>query len=232
MSVTVYGTPGWSLTRSGSERYGSSARRGAFHEKRVAQALELWLSERPGHFHLFHDLTGFDKETGVGPDPLDLGSTNIDHVVLSGNAWLIVDSKGCGSGTLGLDQRGKGVLVKEDGTTVAQEWLDSRRSYASAGLLYRLTDGIKGQAVWIVPDTTLLHPTVQQAACVRKGGLVLPLRALTDGFFDDHFSASQSVTAPEHVAWLSEHLSSHERSSGGGKPDHGQEAACPTGKTP
>jgi hypothetical protein len=213
MSVTVHGTPGWSLTRSGSERYGPNARRGAFHEKQVAQALERWLTARPDPFHLFHDLTGFDEETGVGPNPLDLGGTNIDHVVLTGDAWLIVDSKGCGAGTLGLDQQGKGVLVKDDGTTVAQKWLDSRRSYASAGLLYRLTDGVKGQAAWIVPDATLLHPTVQQAACVQKGGLVLPLRALTDGFFDNHFLTPQSAAAPEHITWLAEHLSSRERSA-------------------
>lgn len=41
MSVTVHGIPGWSLTRTG--KYGADARRGAFHERRVAHALQQWL---------------------------------------------------------------------------------------------------------------------------------------------------------------------------------------------
>lgn len=56
MSVTVHGNPGGSLRASG--KYGTSARRGAFHEERVGQATERWLTGRPDHFHLFHDLTG------------------------------------------------------------------------------------------------------------------------------------------------------------------------------
>lgn len=207
MSVTVYGTAGWSLEQSGSENYGANARRGAFHEKLVAQALEKWLDRRPDHFHLFHDLTGFDKERAVGPNPPDLGSTNIDHVVLTRDNWLIVDSKGCGAGTLRLDSRGKGELLKDDDTTVAQSWLDNRRSYASSGVLYRLTGGVQGQAAWIVPDTTHLHPSVKDALVTKTGGVVVPMRALADGFFDQHFPAPQTAADPDHVSWLKEHLS-------------------------
>ncbi|QBI56161.1 nuclease-related domain-containing protein [Streptomonospora litoralis] len=207
MSVTVHGTPGWSLEHSGGQSYGPNARRGAFHEKRVAQALEQWLRGRSDHFHLFHDLTGFDKAGGIGTNSPDLGTTNIDHVVLTGDNWLVVDSKGCGAGTLGLDNHGKGVLITEGGTTVAQKWLDHRRSYASAGILFRLTDGVKGQATWIVPDATMLHPSIQKATLTKTGGVVLPMRALTDGFFDQHFPAPQAGADAEHVSWLTEHLS-------------------------
>ncbi|GLX06590.1 hypothetical protein Misp03_35170 [Microbispora sp. NBRC 16548] len=41
MSVTVHGTPGWSLCGSGGGKYGSSARRRAFHEEQAARALSI-----------------------------------------------------------------------------------------------------------------------------------------------------------------------------------------------
>ncbi|MFI6883857.1 nuclease-related domain-containing protein [Streptosporangium canum] len=211
MSVTVHGTPGWSLNDSGGAKYGSDARRGAFHERQVAQALERWLTSRPDHFDLFHDLTGFHQVRGAGLKPLSLGSANLDHVVLTGATWLIIDAKGCGAGTLGVDSGGNGMLVKPNGTAVPQKWLDDGRAYSRAGIIYRLTDGMRGQTAWIVPDTTLLHPSVQQAACSTRGGIVLPMRALTDGYFDRYFPAPQSAADPAHIEALSAYLSTRQQ---------------------
>ncbi|KAB2347966.1 nuclease-related domain-containing protein [Actinomadura rudentiformis] len=192
-------------------KYGSDARRGDLHEKRVAQAIEQWLNQRDDHFHLFHDLAEFHQVSGAGLEPLSLGGTNLDHVVLTGDTWLIVDAKGCGAGVLGLDPNRDGVLVKPDGTTKQEKWLDDGRAYSRAGVLYRLTDGIRGQTAWIVPDTTLLHPSLQHAACRKRGGLVLPMRALTDGHFDQHFPAPQRPADPAHIARLSTRLSTHQQ---------------------
>ncbi|MEV4247787.1 hypothetical protein AB0J63_30765 [Streptosporangium canum] len=95
MSVTVHGTPGWSLSDSGGAKYGSAARRGAFHERQVARALEQWLTARLDHFDLFHDLAGFHQVRGAGLKPRSLGAADIDHGMLTGGTWLIVDAKGC-----------------------------------------------------------------------------------------------------------------------------------------
>ncbi|MFC4016030.1 nuclease-related domain-containing protein [Nonomuraea purpurea] len=207
MSVTVHGTPGWSLIDSGAAKYGADARRGAFHEQQVAKALEQWLATRPDHFHLFHDLEGFHQVRGGGLDPLSLGTSNIDHLVLTGDTWLIIDAKGCGAGTLGLNPQGKGVLVKTDGTVVPQKWLDDGRAYSRGGVIYRLTDATQGQTAWIVPDSTLLHPSVQQATCRKRGGDVLPMRAIIDGYFDQHFSPPQAPADAGHINKLSAYLS-------------------------
>lgn len=152
----------------------------------------------------------FERVAGAGLEPLGLGTTNIDYVVLTGDTWLIVDSRGCGAGTLGLDSKRRGVLVGPDGTARAEEWLDDGRAYSRAGVLYRLTDGVQGQTAWIVPDTTLLHPSIQQAACCRRGGLVLPMRAVTDGYLNEHFPEPQRPADPSQIARLSAHLSTRQ----------------------
>ncbi|WP_157254792.1 nuclease-related domain-containing protein [Nonomuraea typhae] len=215
MSVTVHGTPGWSLNDTGAAKYGSNARRGAFHERQVARALVQWLTSRPDHFHLFHDLECFDQVRGANLDALSLGTTNIDHVVLTGGTWLIIDAKGCGAGTLGLDLAGKGVLVRTDGTMVPQRWLDDGRAYSRAGIIYRLTDAMPGQTAWIVPDTTSLHPSLRPdlraAGSMKKGGMVLPMRAITDGYFNGHFPAPQPAADPAHVEKLAAHLSTRRK---------------------
>ncbi|GGT04484.1 hypothetical protein GCM10010156_72850 [Planobispora rosea] len=215
MSVTVHGSPGGSLSESGGAKYGADARRGAFHERRVAHALEQWLSTRADHFHLFHDLTGFHQVRGAGLEPRSLGSTNLDHVVLTGATWLIIDAKGCGAGTLMLDPRGKGVLLKPDGTVAPQPWLDDRRAYSRAGIIYRLTGGLQGGTAWIVPDTTVLDLSIRHAICSAslKGGPVLPMRAITDGYFDQYFPAPQPTADPVHIEALSAYLSA--------RPDQG-----------
>ncbi|MEV0584497.1 nuclease-related domain-containing protein [Nonomuraea sp. NPDC050310] len=210
MSVTVHGTPGHSLTQSGAVKYGSASRRGAFHERQVAQALQQWLTVRPDHFHLFHDLGGFGDVTGGSKGVLNLGGSNIDHVVLGGTTWLIIDAKGCGAGVLGLDPDSNGILTRTDGSTLPQQWLDDGRAYSRAGIIYRLTDATAGQTAWIVPDTTLLHPDVCAARCQKKGGIILPMRAITDGHFDHHFLQPQPAANPAHVDRLAARVSSPE----------------------
>ncbi|WP_160167461.1 nuclease-related domain-containing protein [Nocardiopsis chromatogenes] len=205
--MTVYGTPGASLVQSAEDTYRDNVRRGAFHEQRVAQALEAWLRSRADHFHLFHDLVGFHRVGGAGLEEMDLGDSNIDHVVLTGDAWLVIDAKGCGAGTLGVDEQGNGILVKQDRTVQAEHWLDDGRNYSRAGIPYRLTDGVRGNAAWIVPDSTSLHPSVEKAACRQKGGEILPLRAVNDGFFDQYFPAPQPPASPNRIARFERYLS-------------------------
>ncbi len=67
----------------------------------MARALEHWLSRRPDRagLHLFHDLGGFRDVAGHGFGPVSLGTANIDHVVLSGAQWLLIDAKGTGPGS-------------------------------------------------------------------------------------------------------------------------------------
>jgi hypothetical protein len=105
-SVHVHGTPGQSLLKDGARKYGAAdASRGRFIERAVARALEHWLSRRPdcARLHLFHDLRGFHAVTGHGYGPISLGTANIDHVVLSGAQWLLIDAKG--NGCRDLDDR-------------------------------------------------------------------------------------------------------------------------------
>src|SRR5437016_14586854 len=119
----VHGEPGQRLLDSGARAYGAAdAARGSFIEQAVARALEHWLSGRPDRagLHLFHDLGGFRDVAGHGSGPVSLGTANIDHVVLSGAQWLLVDAKGTGAGPLTTDGRGRGVLIRPDGTTHPQ----------------------------------------------------------------------------------------------------------------
>ncbi|MDA2804797.1 nuclease-related domain-containing protein [Nocardiopsis suaedae] len=153
MVVHVHGLPGTSLGAA-AQQYGSSAKRGAFFERCVGAAVQTWLENLPGVYHLFHDLVRLDHVTGAGLKPLSLGQTNIDHLVLTGTGWLLIDAKGCGVGVLGTDSQGKGRLVTPSGEQVVQPWMDSRRSYSQAGIAHRLTDGGKGQLVWVIPEET------------------------------------------------------------------------------
>ncbi|MEU6720414.1 hypothetical protein ABZ897_53945 [Nonomuraea sp. NPDC046802] len=151
---------------------------------------------RLDHFRVFHDLEGFDAFTGGGKNALSLGTSNIDHVVLSSGTWLIVDAKGFGAGPLRLNPEGRRVLVKTNGTAVRQRWLDDGRAYSRAGINYRLTDATPGQTAWVVPDTTLLHPNAHAAGCLTKGGIVLPLQAVIDGYFNGRSPAACRRSGP------------------------------------
>ncbi|GLY78016.1 hypothetical protein [Actinoallomurus iriomotensis] len=70
---------------------------------------------------------------------------------------------------------------------------------------------MRGATTWIVPDTTLLHPSIQKAVCSTRGGTVLPMRALTDGYSDQHFPPPQSAADPAHSERLTGYLSTRQQ---------------------
>ena len=204
----VHGVPGQSLREHGARKYGAAtASRGSFIEQATARALEHCLSRRPdcAGLHLFHDLGGFRDVAGHGLPPVSLGAVNIDHVVLSGARWLLVDAKGTGAGTLTIDSAGKGVLIQADGTERPEPWLDCTRTRAPAGVLVRLT-GLRGWPVWVVPDATKHDPEVLKARAFRPGGAICTISDVYGGSLDEVLAVPQSPADPESVAALARYL--------------------------
>jgi len=174
MTAIIHGCAGRSSsepsdwTRSGT----SDARRGAFFERLVARAIHSWLAGRPDDVHVFHDLVGLNGVSAIRNlahlssrqrKPLSLGTMNIDHLLLAGGTWLLIDAKGCGAGDLQVRAR-KGLLVQSDGTEVPQPWMNKRANYSQLGVVFRLTEGKSGGAAWVVPRTTTHHsPSIVQA---------------------------------------------------------------------
>lgn len=161
----VHGRAGQSLQEPDEWAWSgtANARRGAFFEQRVAQVLHHWLAGRPDEVHVFHDLVGLNNVIGAGLKPISLGGSNIDHLVVTGGDWLMIDAKGCGAGSLQVHD-GKGVLVREDGSRSPQPWMDDRKAYSRAGVPFRLTEGKGGVAIWVVPQATAYdHPSFPTA---------------------------------------------------------------------
>lgn len=161
MPVTVHGTPGQSISNADG-RFGADSRRGAFFERRVGHALERCLAARDHDTHLFHDLAGFHNVAGAGLDPMTLTNMNIDHLILGGDSYMIVDAKGCGAGQLRV-LAGKGELVRHDGTVRPQPWMDNQKHNALMGVVYRLTGGKQGRPVWVIPDETIYDESIGEA---------------------------------------------------------------------
>ena len=208
-SLHVHGSPGRSLREDGARMYGAAARRGAFIEEATARALERWLSGRPdcAGLHLFHDLGGFRDVTGCGLPPLSLGTANIDHVILSGGRWLLVDAKGTAPGTLTTDSAGRGVLIEPDGSRRPEPWLDNTKMRSAAGVLVRLT-GLRGWPVWVVPDATEHDPGVLKARAFAPGGAICTIGDVYSGSLDEVLAVPQSPADPAAVAALARYLSS------------------------
>jgi len=207
-SVHVHGVPGQSLLEGGARAYGAAdAARGSFIEQAVARALEHWLSGRPDRagLHLFHDLGGFRDVAGHGSGPVSLGTANIDHVVLSGAQWLLIDAKGTGAGTLTTDGRARGVLIRPDGTTHPQRWLDSRRERSAAGVLVRLT-GLRGWPVWVLPDATIFGPGMTKARAFQGGGTITQISDVYGASLDKVLPLPQPPADPAAVAALMRYL--------------------------
>jgi hypothetical protein len=189
--------------------YGAAtARRGAFTEEAAARALEHWLSRRPDRagLHLFHDLGGFRDVTGCGLPPLSLGTANIDHVILSGARWLLIDAKGTAAGTLTTDSGGKGVLIHPDGSARPEPWLDNGKMRSAAGVLVRLT-GLRGWPVWVVPDGTTNDPGMFKARAFRDGGGICTIGDVYDGSLDQLLAVPQPPADPAAVAALVRYVS-------------------------
>ena len=206
----VFGTPGRSLEADGKRKYGTDARRGQFIERAVARALETWLAGRQdaAAFALCHDLGGFNGVSGHGYGSMKAGDLNIDHLVITGDHFAIIDAKGTGPGVLTVDARGRGILVRADGTVKPQPWLDKRRVYAAMGVVYRLT-GLQGLAVWAVPTATVVdEAAIVRARCFqRQGGIITTIGEIYDGALDEDFPAPQPPASAAVVRALVPYLS-------------------------
>ena len=209
MAAITYGQPGNSLERSPIAGDASSSRRGAYFERRVAAAIGCWLSRRRDTVHVFHDLTGFNNVTGANLGSMDLGRSNIDHLLLTGRGWVMIDAKGCGAGRLTIDRHGKGILIDTAGTARPQPWMDDLHSYSRAGIVYRLTSGKAGEAVWVLPDETQYDDTIAEARFAQRGGTVLSLTELGDGALDElaPLAFPAPPASPADIARLCRHLS-------------------------
>lgn len=188
--------------------YGAAvARRGGFIEEATARALAYWLSRRPdcAGLHLFHDLGGFRDVAGHGLPPVSLGTANIDHVVLSGARWLLVDAKGTAAGTLTTDSTGKGVLIQADGSRRPEPWLDNTKMRSATGVLVRLT-GLRGWPVWVVPDATKHDPEVLKARAFGPGAAICTISDVYDGSLDEVLAVPQPPADPDAVAKLTRYL--------------------------
>ena len=188
--------------------YGAAvARRGGFIEEATARALEHWLSRRAdcAGLHLFHDLGGFRDITGHGLPPVSLGTANIDHVILSGARWILVDAKGTGAGTLTTDSAGKGVLIQQDGSSRPEPWLDNTKTRSAAGILVRLT-GLRGWPVWVVPDATGHDPGVLKARAFAPGGAICTISDVYSGSLDQVLAVPQPPADPAGVAALARYV--------------------------
>jgi hypothetical protein len=169
--------------------------------------LEHWLSRRPdcAGLHLFHDLGGFRAVIGHRYSAVSLGTTNIDHVVLSSAQWLLIDAKGTGAGTLTTGAGGRGVLIQADGVERPRPWLDNTKTRSAAGILVRLT-GLRGWPVWVVPDATTPDPEVLKARAFMYGGTICTISEVYSGSLDKLLPVPQPPAAPAAVAALTRHL--------------------------
>ena len=143
--------------------------------------------------------------TGFGWGPLSLGSANMDHVILSGQRWVLVDAKGLGAGTLTTDAHGCGILIQQDGTELPQRWMDVRTERSAAGVLVRLT-GLRGWPVWVLPDVTTLDlDKLPAARAFRAGGTVTQIADIYAGGLDKVLPVPQPPADPAIVAALAQY---------------------------
>lgn len=206
MPVVVHGAAGMSLEAS---TWGGrdGARRGAYFERVVGAALEQWLDSRPAVTHLFHDVSDLARVPGTGMKPLHLGSMNIDHVVLAGSTWLLVDAKGVGEGVLRLVD-GVGGLERKDGTHKAQPWMDDVKAYSRAGALFRMTNRKEGTLVTVIPDHTDCDPSIISARFLDRGGSVVTPSQIMNGDLEQLLTGHTGAVDPLDVARIAARCSS------------------------
>lgn len=195
-----HGTPGGSLDKiSAAARYGKGpAWRGAVIERATARALRTWLAGRPDaeKFHLFHDLGDFinvpgrvHEPTGKIFPPMNIGGRNIDHLILSGTQWVMIDSKGVGRGIIGTEN-GKGYLFKPDGTKQSLPWMNKMSHWGMVGCLWRLT-GLDGYPAWVYPSATDSRPDCLEAKCMSRGsGGMCSISEVYEGWLDNLFGGN------------------------------------------
>ena len=208
MPAITYGQPGQTLDRAPVNGDAARSRRGAFFERRVAAAIDRWLKRRADTVHVFHDLTNFTKVKGAKLDEIDLGHSNIDHLLLTGRGWVMLDAKGCGAGTLKVDGNGKGILIDAAGNVRPQPWMDDLHSYSRAGAAYRLTGGKPGAAVWVVPEETGYDQSIAEARFAERGATILNIKELAEGALDglEPLIFPVSEADPKDIARLRRHV--------------------------
>ncbi|WP_074352773.1 hypothetical protein [Mycobacteroides abscessus] len=165
--------------------------------------------------HVFHDLTRFEDVKGAGLPALSLGGSNIDHLLLTGCGWVMIDAKGCGAGTLGVDEDGNGILTDAAGNVRPQPWMDDLHSYSRAGVPFRLTGGKGGVPVWVLPDETGYDASIAGARFVQKEATVLSLTELAQGALDQLWplEAPAPEADPRDIARLRRHLSTTQKAN-------------------
>lgn len=208
MVGVVHGTAGRSV-EIGKVGGRSNARWGAYFERVVAKACEEWLAQRPDVVHLFHDLANLRNVRGAGLAPISLGDSNIDHVVLSGADWLMLEAKGCAKGELRVEG-GQGCLVQTDGRVLPQPWLDDQKARSRYGALVRLTDRKCGKIIYVLPDgVSFDHHSVKMARAfsVREVKAIVTVSAVEQGALDEFFPVNQPPADPADIARLVERLS-------------------------
>lgn len=142
----VIGTPAWSLSqgRATFARNATVAQRGAEAERRTASVLDV-LARRPGGPTVLHDL----RIPG-------LGGANVDHVLVSGNRVLLIDTKEWAPGFYwtwrGRTRRGREPVPHVDKQTMAAARDRLARHLAATGAL------VLEPLVWVWPSS-LREPT-------------------------------------------------------------------------
>jgi len=212
--VIVHGVAGAGTAedRDGmSARFGrEDTRRGELFEGFAGNAIWRWLASRPDEVHLFHDLRGFGTVEGGGFGPMSIGRANIDHLVLTGDQWLMIDSKGTAAGVLCCEpgEKARGMLVRPDGSCVAQPWMDSLNGYSAGALLFRLLPGLTGFPVWLVSaQTNTDHPSLCRSRCISKAGRIINLVELAADDLECVFPSGRPPADPGLVAVLDRYVS-------------------------
>jgi hypothetical protein len=137
----------------------------------------------PETVHVFHDLQDIRTARPRTGDTIDLGTGNLDHVMVTGAGWVLADAKGVGQGRL-LVERGRGVPLTPDGQRRPQPWMDERHAYSRAGALVGLT-GLKGVLAWVLPDGVDYSALAERTPrCLADGGYVLSVGELAAGGLD------------------------------------------------
>ena len=130
----------------------------------------------------------------------------------------MIDSKGLGVGILTTDPAGRGMLVRADGTSEPQRWMDSTRERSAAGILFRLT-GLRGWPAWVLPDVTTLDlPGLVKARAFRPGGTVGQISDVYSGSLDEVMRGAAAACGS--------------RRGGGARPVRHRGAGTPAGLTP
>lgn len=98
------------------------------------------------------------------------------------------------------------MLVEENGGRRPEPWLDNTKMYSAAGILVRLTAGLRGCPVWVTPDATGHHPDVLKARAFKYGGTICSIGEAATGSLADLLPVPQPPADPGIVAALARYV--------------------------